>query len=181
MPPERGGVLGGAVALVQREAVLRPGLVQLGHDPVPGDLRHHARRRHARGDPVALPYGEAGDVEAVDREAVGQHVLGAHGERGERAPHPGEVAHVQAAAVDLAGRDHHHGVVQRLAQHPLVDPLPRGGAEQLRVGQLRDLAGPAGGQHDRGDHQRPGAGAATGLVGAGDRAEAAPVQVRSSA
>ena len=57
-----------------------------------------------------------------------------------------------------------------------VDPLPGRGGEQLGVGQPGNPPAPAGGQHARGGDQRPGAGAATGLVGAGDGGEAAAPQ-----
>ncbi len=114
--------------------------------------------------------------QAVHPEAVGQHVLGPGGQRGQRPAHRGQVAHVQAAGVDLLGRDDHHGVRQRAGHDLVVDPLPAGGGEQLGVGQPVDLAAPPLGQDRGGGDQRPGAGAATRLVGPGDVPEAAPLQ-----
>ena len=53
-----------------------------------------------------------------------------------------------------------------------VDPLAGRRGQQLGVGQLGHLAAGPAGQHDRGHDERAGAGAAAGLVGAGDRRQA---------
>ena len=57
-----------------------------------------------------------------------------------------------------------------------VDPLAGGGGQQLGVGQPGHPAPPAGREHAGGGHQRAGAGAAAGLVGAGDGGEPAAAQ-----
>lgn len=174
--PQRSGVLRGDVTLVLGEAVRREHPVQLHHDPVPGDLGEHAGRRHTRRDPVTLPHRQAGHAQAVHAEAVGQHVLRARGEGGERPTHRRQVAHVQPSGVDLVGRDDHHGVRQCPVHHLRVHPFPARRGEQLRVGQPLDLAAPPLGQHRRGGDQRTGTRAPARLVRAGDVPEAAPLE-----
>ncbi|BCB87610.1 hypothetical protein Psuf_049230 [Phytohabitans suffuscus] len=173
---QRRVVLGRHVALVLIEAVLREALVQVDHDPVSGDLGEHAGRGHAGGHLVALPHGQPGNAQPVDAEAVGQHVLRAGGQRGERPAHRREVAHVQAAGVYLGGRDDHDGVRERALDHLGVDTLAGGGGEQLGVGQLVDLAALALGEHRRGGHQRARTRPAPRLVGPGHDAEATALQ-----
>ena len=173
---QRRGVLGRDVALVPREVVLRPGAVELAHDPVPRHLGHHRRRRDAGRDPVALPDGEGRRGQPGDREAVGEHVGRARVEPQHRLAHGPHVHDVQPAAVDLGRRDDDHRPRQRPPQHLVVGLLARGLGQQLGVGEPGHLAAAALRQDHGGDDERTGAGAATGLVGAGDVREAAALQ-----
>ena len=147
---QRRRVLRRHVALVLVEAVLREPLVQVHHDPVPGDLGEHAGRRHAGRHLVALPHREPRHAQPVDAEAVGEHVVGPHRQRRQRPAHrrPGCTRAGRGRRPRPAGIDH-HGVRQRPLDHLVVDPLPGRGGEQLRVGQPVDLAAPALRQHRR--------------------------------
>ena len=146
------------------------------HHPVPGHLGQHRRGRDAGGDPVALPHRQAGRGEPGHGEAVGQDV-GRYGPQpGERPAHAADVR-LRAARPGrppAAGSRRRGGPAPGRA--PRRTPAPARRRQQLGVGKAGDLPAPALGEHHRGDHQRPGAGAATGLVGAGHRAQAMPRQ-----
>jgi hypothetical protein len=173
---ESGLVLRGHVPLVLVEAVQRKTIMEVDHQPVPGDLGEHAGRRHTGRHLVALPDGQPRQSRARERKAVGEDVVRAFRQRRHGPAHGREVAHVQATGVDLRGGDDHHGVRERALDHLGVDPFPGRRREQLRVGQALDLPALALRQHRRRGHQRTGAGATAGLVGTGDEPEAASLQ-----
>ena len=145
--------------------------MQPAHDPVPGHLGDHRGGRDARCHPVALPHGEARDLEAVDAEPVGEHVRGAYGQPGEGATQGLDVGDVHAERVAVAGREHHDRPGQRAVEHLGVAGLAPGRCQQLGVGQPGDDPPPTVGKHRGGGHQRTGTGTTPGLVDAGDRVE----------
>ena len=173
---EGGSVLGCGVALVPREVVLRPLVVQLHHHPITGHLRDHRRGGHAGRDPVALPHRERRRRHAGDREPVRQHVRRAGVEPADGLAHGPDVHHVQTGAVDLLRGHDDHGPREGASYDLAVRRFPGPLGEQLGIGQTGDLATSTGWQHDRGDHERSGAGTAAGLVGAGDEREAVVLQ-----
>src|SRR5690606_30876585 len=71
-------VLGGHVPLVGREVVLRPLLVQFGHDAVPGYLRDHRCCRDAGGHLVALPHRQARDAQPATGKPSVRTYAGVH-------------------------------------------------------------------------------------------------------
>ena len=119
------------------------------------------RRRRRPGRPSTRP---ATARAGRHREPVGEHVAGLTGQPRHGPAHAGDVALVQAAGRSRPGDDHDQP--RRAGRHDLLVERSRAAAvEQLGVGSGRRSGLP---QHDRGDHQRPGAGAAAGLVDPGD-------------
>src|SRR3954454_1100185 len=169
---EGGGVGGSDVPLVGQEVVDGVVLVKPRHDAVPGHLGNHRGSGDARRDPVPLPDREPGDLEAVDREPVGQHVRRSHLELGCAAPERLQVRDVHAEPVALVVLPDDHRPGQRPAQHLGVRPITSLGGEQLGVGQAGNLPPLAIREHHRGGDKWTGTRASAGLVDARNRVEA---------
>jgi hypothetical protein len=127
---------------------------------VPADPAMHQIVREAGAGATTL-------LRSRHREAVGEDVAGVTGQPGDSAPHSRDVAAVQAARVDLGGRDDDDAHVRR-ADDLVVETLPDARREQLGVVEAGDL--PA--QDDGRDDERPGTGPAARLVDACDGGQA---------
>ena len=152
--------------------------MQVAHQPVARHLRQDRRRRDAGGHPVALPDGQPGHAEPVDREAVGEHVA-----RPDVAAGPGCAAAPRRWRRACRARSHSRRLDHddRPGDGSSYDLLRSSASRALAVSSL-ESASPgtmpraALGQDRRGGDQRSGAGAAAGLVDAGDRRQPDPAQ-----
>ena len=165
---QRGEVLRGRIALVRVETVVRERLVQRAHVGVAGDLGED-RRGHDRAvariaaDPrLARPAQAARHDVAVDAGDVGHMRDGV-----ERAAHAGESRLQDIDAVDLVDLDQDHVPRQRAFDDARVQRLAACGVELLGIIESVDGRASRREHHGR-DRDRPGQGAATGLVDAGD-------------
>ena len=125
-------------------------LVQGGHDPslVTFATIDAAATQAATWSPFQIARDGAGRPR--HREAVDEYIPGLAAQPGDGAAHPGDVAPVQPAGVDLDRRDDHDVHGPRRRHDALVQLLPPRGCDQLGVGEPVDLPP----QDDRGDHQR---------------------------
>ncbi|CDZ88672.1 hypothetical protein RHRU231_430050 [Rhodococcus ruber] len=175
---QRRHVRGGAVTLVDGEAVAGQLAVQVDHDPVPGDLGEHARRRDAGRRGVPADDRQRRRRQARDPEPVGENVPGRDGQPHHRTAHALDVGHVHTDGVDLGSRHDHHAPRHRAASDDREQLLPGLLGELLGVVETRERRVRSGIEDARGDDERPGAGAAACLVDPRDRPEPAPHERR---
>ncbi len=173
------GVPGCDVADVRDEAVVREERIEPPHEAVAGDLGDDRGGRDRGALLVSVD-----DCRVVGRgrpepEAVDETRLGRRRQLPEHGAEPGQVAAMQAGAVDLAVRDHTDGYYLRAGDHRPEELLAPLGCELLRVvqecertdsmvAQLRVV------EQDARDDERAGERAPAGLVSAGDETSAEP-------
>ncbi len=164
-------MLSGHIPLVHIESIGRVALVHLDHEPIPGHLGDHRRRRDACGDPVSLWHRQARHVEPGYGKSVAQHERRPGTQVRDGAAHPGDVAAVQADPVHIGAGDD-QGAPRHGAFHDFsVDLLSPARCEQLGIGQPIDPVPPFGRQDHGTDDERAGAGPPPCLVHARDRGE----------
>src|SRR5436189_3167172 len=128
------------VADVRAEAVGRVQRVHPPHHPVTGHLRDDRRRRDRRALLVAVNHGAVVRREWPEPEAVDEANLGRRRQLRENRAQAGEVRAMQAAAVDLAGRDGPHDDLLGAADDGAEELLALGLAALLRVVQAGERA-----------------------------------------
>ena len=132
---QRGVVHRRAVALVRVEPVLRQLVVQVDHDPVPGHLGEHRRRRHAGRGLVALGHRQRRAAEPGTGKPSVSTYRAARRARPPRGACPRRSPRARPRRSISVGRDHDDRPVRAPAQDQVVVLLARGRGEQLGVGE----------------------------------------------
>jgi len=126
-------VLGGGVAFVAREAVLRVLRIQVRKEPVPGDFGDDGGGGDGSTEAVALDQRCVGHRQTLDRQSIDQGVVRQGREGGDGLGHGAMGGAQDVQPIDEAGTDDPDAVLAR-GHEFLIDGVALGGVEELGVG-----------------------------------------------
>jgi hypothetical protein len=169
----------GDVADVRDEAVARIQGVEAAHDAVADDLRDDRRGSDGCTPRVAVHDRAVRRSGRSETEAVHETCLGRRMKVGQNRTHAREIRAVESLSIDCTYGNDPDADRRRARADGLEEDLPLLDRDLLRVIQRGERPYPRPPQElivekDARDHERPGEGAAPGLVGAGDEAHAEP-------
>jgi hypothetical protein len=174
------------VADVAVEAILRVAIMEADHQPITRHLGDDGGGGDRRGASVAAAEGFVGHREAWQSESVDKNDVRHGQDCPEGRFESGEIAAMEAVAIDGVLRAAHDGDLLGAVQDLTVEKGALRLAELLRVvesGQRREVGGSEVGvvEADCGGDQRAGKGATACLVGAGQGAAGTYVDVEGEA